>query len=158
MTNGAGYIANVECQACVGGPNGEEIAQEQFIINDYKAEFTRANAHANIVVLLFNGDLSPLIGQSVYILKKEKRYGFMLDLCNKVNSLAVNSFYWPADEVSISLSVPKEFSGMRCDWLREGGPGPQQEQISPVQNLVPAGFVCYTRGAENFGGGCQPPL
>ena len=57
----------------------------------------------------------------------------MLELRNRLTDfLAVKSFYWSADEASISLSVPKEFFGMRCEWLGEGMPGPEPEQISPV--------------------------
>jgi hypothetical protein len=157
MINGAGYVANVECQVCVGGPDGPEIKCEQFFIKDFNPGITHADAYTDMVVLLFKGDLKPLIGKSVYILKKEKRYGFMLDLRDKkADFLAVRSIYWPADEISIALNVPKEFPKLRCEWLREkGAPGPPPEKISQIQNLVPAGFVCYTQGLRDIGLGTR---
>lgn len=151
MTNGAGYTADVECQVCIGGADGPEIKCEQFIINDYKAEFSNIDAHTNMVVLLFKGDLKPLIGKSVYILKKEKRYGFMLDLVNKkTDFLSIRSFYWRAKELSITLNVPKEFAPLRTEWLREqGAPGPSPEEFQPVRNLVPPGYACYAKALRN---------
>jgi predicted acylesterase/phospholipase RssA len=151
MTNGAGYTANVECQAWVGGSNGEEINCEKFIINDYDSQFSHTGAHTNMVVLLFKGDLKKLIGQSVYLLKKERRYGFMFDLMNRrPDFLATRSFYWPADEITIALNVPRDFPSLRCEWLREEGPpGPPPESIPINQNLVPAGFTSYTKAIRN---------
>lgn len=157
MTNGAGYTSSVECQAWVGGPRGEEIRCEQFILNDYGAKFSHTDSHSNMVVLLFKGDLKKLIGQSVYLLKKEKRYGFMSDLATKrADFLAVRSFYWPADEVSIALNVPREFPPLRCEWLREAGPaGPAPVTLPVNQNLVPAGFACYSKGMRIVGLGTR---
>lgn len=158
MTNGAGYTVSVECHAYVGGPEGKEIRCEQFFINDHDSEIARMGGTANLVVLLFKGDLKRLIGESVYIVKKEKRYGFMLDLAEKKQDfLAVRSFYWPAQEVTIALNVPRGFPPLRCEWLREEGPGggPQPETIEPMQNLVPAGYVCYTHALHNVGLGTR---
>jgi hypothetical protein len=93
----------------------------------------------------------------VYILIKEKRYGFLLDLRDKKGDwLSVRSIYLPAEEFTIALNVPKEFPKLRCDWVREPGPpGPPPEKISPIANLVPPGFVCYTQALRHVGLGTR---
>lgn len=153
MTKGAGYAVSIECHAYVGGPEGKEIRCEQFFINDNNSEIARMGGSANLVVLLFKGDLKRLIGQSVYIVKKEKRHGFMLDLADrKQDYLTIRSYYWPAREVTIILNVPRQFPQLRCEWLREeGAGGPPPVHVEPIQNLVPAGYVGYGQSLRDVG-------
>jgi predicted acylesterase/phospholipase RssA len=157
MTTGAGYVANVECHACVGGPDGPEMECEQFFIKDFQPGILQGESYTDVVVLLFKGDLKPLIGKSVYIIKKEMRHGFMLDLReNKTDFLALRSIFWPTDEISITLNVPKEFAALRCEWLRErGAQGPPPYEVAPPHYLVPAGFVCYTQAIRQCGVGTR---
>ena len=146
MTDGAGYAASVECRAFVNGPDGPEIKCQQILINDNRSEFTRIGGHTNHVILLFQGDLKPLIGESVYIIKKQKRYGFMLDLRRKdTDYLAVRSYYWPASEMSIALSVPKNFSILRCEWRRENCDGPAPIPMGVPDALIPVDYICYSQ-------------
>lgn len=156
MTNGAGYTASVECHAYIGGPEGKEIPCEQIVINDANSEVSKIGINTNLVVVLFKGDLRPLIGKSIYIIKKETRYGFMLDLRDKRHDfVALRSLYWPAHEIAIALNVPKGYSQITEEWLREGDTGPEPEEIAPIHSVVPAGYKCYTRALQDVNPGTR---
>lgn len=150
MTGGAGVNASLECFVHLDDPNGPEIDFTQLVIHDElpiedasnSSERRRTRTSA---ILLLKGDLREYAGRPLYVLKKERRYGFMSDLREKGEDfLSVKSFYWKANVVTIELNVPNSFGAVSTEWLREGvHEGSFPQKINPQNLLVPTNYSCY---------------
>ncbi len=148
MTGGAGVNASLECFVHLDEPNGPQIDFTQLVIHDElpledgSHERRRSRTSA---ILLLKGDLREYVGRPLYILKKERRYGFMSDLREKGEDfLSIKSFYWKAEFVTIELNVPNSFGALSAEWLREGVPQDTfPQKISPQNLLVPTNYSCY---------------
>ncbi len=156
VTIGAGYRAGLECFLHLDSPNGPRIEFTEFVSNDESMPADGAEAHLNkkrrpSAVLLLKGDLKSYAGRDIYILKKELRYGFMADLRDKgADWLAVHSFYWDTDLISLELNVPRAFGALSPVWTREGhNSGTPPEQINPEPVLVPTHYSCYIAAIAN---------
>jgi hypothetical protein len=116
------------------GPTGDVIPIKQFIVHDnviFKGETKRRMC----VVILLCDELYKYSGRSLYILKKEKRFGFMAPLKSVGQDwIGITSHYWDSEEVSIQLNVPVDFGNIRADWLRDGDgeSSPTEEWIPPL--------------------------
>ena len=144
LTSGAGYAASVECFVVADSPEGKPMPFEQFII-PYACQVQSGEIKEfDSAVLLFKGDLKKLIGKKIYVIKKERRYGFMSDLQEKRNDyLAVRSHFWPANYVSIQLNIPSNFPDLSCEWTHEGNSALRSVEVKPTQNTIPPLFKPY---------------
>lgn len=159
VTIGDGYRASLECFVCLDSPTGAQLEFTDFISNDESdpKDANDVNSTARrrpSAVMLFRDDLSKLAGRHIYLLKKEQRYGFMASLREKGNDyLALRSFYWRTDVVSLQLNIPKSFGGLDVVWMREGhnaAPDLQPKKVSGELVLVPTNYNCYMARVESM--------
>lgn len=157
IIDGNGYLSGIECHAYRGGPDGQEIKFEQIPIYQGKDSINYIPKNPKAIILLLKEKHSNLIGNSIYLIKKEIRYGFMLPLKDQGQDyLSVRCHYRPTKRVSIALNVPREFPSISSHWFCEGElAGSELLSINIPQNLVPSGFVCHTKALLDVDiGGC----
>jgi hypothetical protein len=120
LIDGAGQLSHAECFVNLDGPKGDAIPIKQFIVHDnviFKGETKRRMC----IVILLCDELYRYSGRSLYVLKKEKRFGFMAPLKSLGQDfLGTASHYWDSAEVSIQLNVPADFGDVRVEWFRDG--------------------------------------
>lgn len=134
MIDGAGHPSHTECFVHLDGPKGDAIPIKQFIVHD-SVKFNGETKPRMCVVILLCDELSKYSGRSLYVLRKEKRFGFMAPLNSPGQDyLASRSHYWDADEVSIQLNVPADFGEVHAEWFRvgEGGSAPTEKTVPPI--------------------------
>ena len=134
LIGGAGLLSHAECFVHLDGPKGEAVPIKQFIVHD-NVIFNGEPKRRMCVVILLCGGLNNYSGRSLYVLKKEKRFGFMAPLKSPGQDyLGCRSHYWDSEEISVQLNVPADFGAVHADWIRDGeaGSGPEEQTVPPL--------------------------
>lgn len=141
LISGDGAHAKTECIIKLDDGDGKDVEFTQFLIND-KVLINDVEFDRNSLVVLFGGDVSALSGRSIYILKRETRYGFMYPLSQGADKLTIRAHYWGADELSIQLNLPGSFGAVDCDWIADKCPA-SPTRVDIPKRLLRDGWIAH---------------